>query len=113
MEEASPILLEELKKALTLNTPGIHTRQGNWKELREDLAAWVTEMINRDFNELIHVLYRVDINENKLKFLLREKVGEDTAYIIADLIIERQLQKLRSRMQFRQPPPEADDEEKW
>ena len=83
-----------------------------WSELRTALAVWVNELIQHDLSELIRVLYRVDISENKLKFLLREKVGEDAAYIIADLIIERQLQKIKTRQQFQQPPPE-NEEDRW
>ncbi|MBC6492728.1 hypothetical protein BC349_16850 [Flavihumibacter stibioxidans] len=83
-----------------------------WGELREDLADWVNGLIVHDFQELVRILYRIDVNENKLKFLLKEKVGEDAAQIIADLIIERQLQKIKTRQLFKQPPPE-DEEEKW
>ena len=83
-----------------------------WGELREALAAWVNDLILHDFQELVRILYRIDVNENKLKFLLKEKVGEDTPQIIADLIIERQVQKIKTRQQFRQPPPE-DEEDKW
>lgn len=80
--------------------------------LRTRLAERINTMIQTDFEELVRILYRVDVNENKLKYLLREKVGEDAAYIIADLLIERQLQKKASREQFQQPPPD-DDEERW
>ena len=34
------------------------------------------------------------------KYLLQENVGEDAAFIIADLIIERQIEKIKSRQQF-------------
>ncbi len=86
--------------------------KGGWTELREALAIWVNDLIQQDLNELIRLLYRIDISESRLKFLLHEKVGEDAAFIIADLIIERQLQKIKSRQQFRQPPPD-NEEERW
>ena len=37
--------------------------------LREHLARRVTELIEHDFQELVRILYRVDVNEHKLKFL--------------------------------------------
>jgi uncharacterized protein YqgQ len=89
----------------------VHKTDG-WSELRTALAVWVNDLIQHNLTELIRVLYRVDISENKLKFLLREKVGEDAALIIADLIIERQLQKIKTRQQFQQPPPE-NEEDRW
>ena len=92
---------------------GISLRpESDFKSLREHLARRITELIEHDFQELVRILYRVDVNEHKLKFLLQEKVGEDAAYIIADLLIERQLQKIETRKQFRQSPPE-DAEEAW
>lgn len=92
---------------------GVSLAEGqSFEWLRARLAGRINELINTDFEELVRILYRVDVNENKLKYLLREKVGEDAAYIIADLLIERQLQKKASREQFQQPPPD-DEEERW
>ena len=97
-------LLVELEQQLGISL----VKEHSFEALRQKLASWVAELIDRDFNELVRILYRVDINENKLKFLLKEKVGEDAAYIIADLLIERQLQKIATRKQFKQAPPEND-----
>ncbi|GEM_PF-228280 len=102
--------LQALQKELEGMVPLVQTN--NWAELRSALAVWVNELIQHDMQELIRILYRIDISEPKLKFLLKEKVGEDAALIIADLIIERQLQKIKTRQQFQQPPPE-DDEDRW
>ncbi len=103
------VVQQELEK---LTGQEMVLRTDGWSELRTALAEWVNELIQHDLSELIRVLYRVDISENKLKFLLREKVGEDAALIIADLIIERQLQKIKTRQQFQQPPPE-NEEDRW
>lgn len=39
----------------------------------------------------------MDINEAKLRQLLHDNPAEDAGMIIADLIIERQMQKLKSK----------------
>jgi len=80
--------------------------------LRNQLQQEVNRLIENDFQKLVDILYRIDVNERKLKFLLQENVGEDTPVIIADLIIERQMEKIRSRAAFR-PPNEESNEEKW
>ncbi|MCK9402145.1 MAG: hypothetical protein M0Q26_01970 [Chitinophagaceae bacterium] len=84
-----------------------------WERFSADeLAAWVNDMIQRDFTGLLNLLYRLDINEAKLRKMLDEIQNEDAGKIIAALIIERQLQKIKSKQQFRQ----ADDipeEDKW
>ncbi|GAO42406.1 hypothetical protein [Flavihumibacter petaseus] len=85
------------------------------RSLRQALAYWVNELLLHDFNRLINVLYRVDVDEQKLKFLLKEKVNEDAAQIIADLLIERQLQKYRKRSSFEDPDTAEgnEEEERW
>ena len=87
--------------------------QLSFDQLREQLQAVITKMIAGNFQQLVHVLYRIDVNERKLKYLLQENVGEDAAVIIANLIIERQLEKIKSRRQFSQPDDDSSDEEKW
>ncbi len=83
------------------------------EEMRQRLAAEINELILHDFQKLVGILYRVDVNERKLKYLLQENVGEDAAVIIADLIIERQLQKLKSRQEYRRDNTNIDEEDKW
>jgi hypothetical protein len=45
--------------------------------------------------------------------MLEQKEGENAAGLIADLIIERQQQKIKSRQQFRQRDNDIDEDEKW
>ena len=48
---------------------------------------------------LVQILYRIDVSEKKIKTLLKENQGSDAGKIIASLIIERQMQKIKSRQQ--------------
>jgi hypothetical protein len=68
--------------------------------LRDQLIFLINELINNDFNALVQILYRIDVDEKKLKQLLKESKDSDTASIIADLIVERQLQKIKSKSWF-------------
>ena len=79
-------------------------------EIREQLISLVNELVNTDFNALVQLLYRIDVDEKKLKQLLSERVGPDSPSIIADLIISRQLQKIITKKQFsgRQEPGPGD-----
>ncbi|MEP6647874.1 MAG: hypothetical protein ABJC12_12365 [Saprospiraceae bacterium] len=80
---------------------------------RELLAAKINEMISADFQKLIAILYRMDVSEPKLRSLLKDNPGSDSGLIIADLMIERQVQKIKSRQQFRQRDNDIDENEKW
>ena len=80
--------------------------------LKERLASHINFLIQSDFQKLVSILYRVDVNESKLKHLLKENQGFDAANIITDLIIERELQKIISRQQLRKDDNISNDE-KW
>src|SRR5450432_3586905 len=85
----------------------------SFDQMRQQLQAAINELIKSDFQKLVNVLYRVDVNERKLKYLLQENVGADAAVIIADLIIERQLEKIKTRAAFTGSNDNTSDEEKW
>jgi len=69
-------------------------------ELQQKLIVYINSLIQTDFQKLVTILYRVDVDENKLKTILRNEAGKDAADIIAGLIIEREMQKIQTRKQF-------------
>ena len=79
---------------------------------RQILADKINELVNNDFQKLVSILYRVDVSESKLKNLLKENPGTDAGLIIADLMIERQEQKIKSRREYKRNENISDDE-KW
>lgn len=83
-----------------------------FEELKRKLSAHINHLIQTDFENLVSLLYRIDISEPKLKHLLQETRGEDAGNTIADLIIERQLQKIESRKKST-GNENIPDEEKW
>jgi hypothetical protein len=70
------------------------------KEFTEKLENYINELILSDFDKLLQLLYRVDVSEAKLRRILKENPGENAAKIIAELIIERQIQKKKSRQAY-------------
>jgi hypothetical protein len=107
MEEQS--LIEIINSEMDLQLPP-HMA---FEEMRQKLQAIVNQIIETDFQKLVNILYRIDVNERKLKYLLQENVGEDAPVIIADLIIERQMEKIKTRKQFSRQDDDISDEEKW
>ena len=82
-------------------------------ELQSQLAIHINYLILNHFEQLVSLLYRIDVSEAKIKSLLQNLAGENAGNIIAALIIERQLQKIKSRQQFSKKDDGFDEEEKW
>lgn len=89
-------LIHDLNGSYELNL----SEQLSAEELEALLAVKLNTLIRDDFNALLRLLYRIDINEARLRRLLQEKSGEDAGMIIARLIIERQRQKIETRRQY-------------
>ena len=85
----------------------------SYEELQSRLESYINELIKTDFEKLVTYLYRIDVNEQKLKLLLRQFPEKDAGKIIAALIIERQQQKIKTREKFRQQGDDVEGEEKW
>jgi hypothetical protein len=86
--------------------------QHDKSELKSKLTGAINELIVQDFSRLINVLYRLDISEEKLKSALLTNNNEQASDIIVALIIERQLQKIKTRQKFNSND-HFSDEDKW
>jgi hypothetical protein len=102
-------LLESLQKDLAIQLP----EDTNYEQLRAWLSQHVHQLITQQFNQLVFLLYRIDVSEKKLRDLLQQYPQADAGWVIADLIIERQLQKIASRLQFKQNIADIPEEERW
>jgi len=83
------------------------------EELHTQLAIHINNLIINNFEQLVNLLYRIDVSEVKIKSFLSRQNSENAGNIIASLIIERQLQKIKTRQQFRQQDNDFDEVEKW
>ncbi len=109
MTSVNKELIPEINQSLGIDLPGSISSE----ELREKLVLHINHLINHNFEKLVFYLYRIDVNESKMKQLLDQREGENAAGLIADLIIERQMEKIKSRQQFRQRDNNIDESEKW
>lgn len=109
MAQVDTELIPAIRHSLSIDMP----EDISLEMLKEKLADYINQLIQADFDKLVSLLYRLDINETKLKSLLKENPGEDAGKIIADLIIERQLQKIKSRQQHSKRDDNIAEDEKW
>jgi hypothetical protein len=80
---------------------------------RQELAVYINKLINTDFEKLVFLLYRIDVQESTIKQLLALPSNNNAGEIIAEAIIKRQLEKVSSRQKFKQPTENIADEDKW
>jgi len=73
-------------------------------EALEDLVAAMTpiiqQMLNRDFERLLQICYRIDLGEQTLKKLLHETDPDQMAHEIATALVKRQVQKIEIRRRY-------------
>lgn len=100
---------QEIQKIISVDAGGLLNDPG---VLRDKLARIINDLIENDFPNLVNILYRIDVSEAKLKDMLNKHADEDAGRVIANLIIERQIQKSEARKGFGDNTTVGDDE-KW
>ncbi len=66
-------------------------------EFRAYLTAKLNHLLDKNYDLLIKTLYRIDVSEKKLTELFSAENKDNIPAALADLIIERQLQKVHFR----------------
>lgn len=84
-------------------------------EFRSALIELLTWLIDHNFEKLLWILYRIDVDEEKLKKILAENSPDEAPEILADLIIARELQKQKLKEEMKQHEAEdhTDDDLRW
>jgi hypothetical protein len=79
---------------------------------KQILIDKINRLIVSDFSRLVSILRRVDVSEQKLKKSLDENKDTDAAHIILDLMIQRQIEKIKTKESFK-TDSDIPENEKW
>ena len=79
-------------------------------ELLEFLENFIENLIDTDMERLFYVLYRLDINEQKVHQALSPYSKEMPHKVLAELIFKREKQKATTRIEYEAQELEDDDE---
>ena len=107
MEKIEPTIIDELSQSLEIDL----REKKSIEELKLALSVYINHLIINDLNKLMRILYRVDVSEKTLKINLQNQEN-DPGSIIAEMIVERQLEKNKTKKQFRSNT-DIPDNEKW
>lgn len=72
------------------------------EEFKKYLTEKMRDLLDKNYNLLINTLYRIDISEKKLSELFSSRNKELIPEKLADLIIERQIEKINFRKRYRE-----------
>ncbi len=68
---------------------------------RQQLRDVVAYLIEHDFHRLLNAMYRLDIGETRFHEAMQAPDRELAASMIADLILEREMQKVQTRLHYK------------
>lgn len=102
-------IAQEIHNEWELTIPPIITED----ILIDILAQRIDLLIKNDLSKLIAILYRIDVDEHKLRTMLAQYPKADAGLVVATLVMERQKQKLKTKALFSKPAEDIDDAEKW
>jgi hypothetical protein len=99
--------LEELQKKVfdsleidENNLPAVIDDAEKFKAFRALLMRRIEELAEKEMEKLLWALYRIDVSEKKLHEVLQQTPPDKFSSTIADLIIERQRQKIETRKKY-------------
>lgn len=74
------------------------------EDLHYILTQRIGELLDKNIEKLVYILYRIDVNQRKTDEIFNNPSKEEIASLMADAVIERQLQKVHTRNKFRNNP---------
>jgi hypothetical protein len=80
------------------------------EKLREYLAERILDLMNSNFEQLMQTLYKVDLDESRVKEIFRNTDELLIADRLAELVIERQRMKAVTRAAYRNSHNQAEME---
>lgn len=107
MGEKESTFISELSDKLEIEIP----EKKSMEELKLLLTGYINHLMNNNPDKLVSILSRVDVSEKTLKANLQNQ-KENASSIMAQMIIERQLEKIKTRERFKSND-DIPENEKW
>ncbi|GIV34661.1 MAG: hypothetical protein KatS3mg031_2196 [Chitinophagales bacterium] len=82
----------------------------SYDELKNLLAQKLTQLANQEFNRFINLLYRIDLDEHRVKETLATRPYAEAMSALAEMVIQRQMQKVFTRQKYSTPQDDLQSE---
>lgn len=93
-ETLLPSTIQSIQKYIEIETAV------SYQELHEALTSAVMFLLLNNMEKLLNILYRIDVNEPKVKAAFAQNNPKLTAPTIAKLILDREFEKAASRKKY-------------
>ncbi|QQS27695.1 MAG: hypothetical protein IPM47_12475 [Sphingobacteriales bacterium] len=96
-----PETLALVGKDLNLTEDELRQTHENMEQFRIWLANQISYKMETDMEALLQAMYRLDISETKAMQALTNQTEQPPALALADLVIEREIQKINTRRWYK------------
>ena len=79
---------------------GNSTKEVNEQKLLQLLTKRINHLLDHDFQTLLNIMYRIDVDEAKFKHILVHQPAGEIAASLAQLILHRMMQKAEMRLKY-------------
>ncbi|NOS86280.1 MAG: hypothetical protein HOP31_14160 [Ignavibacteria bacterium] len=73
----------------------------SFEELHFILSQRIGELLEKNVEKLIHILYRIDVNQRKTDDIFNNPSKEEIVLLLTDAVIERQIEKVQTRRKYK------------
>ena len=70
------------------------------KEVIQKLEPWVERILQSDMNQVLNFLYRLDISEEKVKYILFGDHQEKASLLLSEAIVQREIVRRIFRLKY-------------
>jgi hypothetical protein len=71
-----------------------------FEEIHRILTERIHELLEKNVEKLIFILYRIDVGQKKTDEIFNNPSKEEIASLLATAVIERQLEKVKTRRKY-------------
>lgn len=91
-------LIQLTKHYFDIQTPD--SLSGGKTAFVEMLSKHIAHLLEKDFQQLLQIMYRIDIQEQEFALTLNGEKGNDVAKALAELVYERLMIKVELRNKY-------------
>ncbi|MCX7876464.1 MAG: hypothetical protein N2321_09905 [Melioribacteraceae bacterium] len=99
--ELFPSLIEKLNNDFSLDKNSLPTKV-DFEALKKFFTEKVRQLMSSNYERFLNSLYRIDVDEKKLNEILHSKDKTTIPEKLAELIIERQLLRVKTQLLYKQ-----------